>query len=104
MKTIETIIKSFKLNEMKEMLQKIVLYKITVTKEKNFSCQKKHMELYRSVRCIVDFLLKIKINALVADKNLKKTIEVILKAAPIKYIHDGKVSVSSIDDIIYVRY
>ncbi|KEG16779.1 hypothetical protein H705_00659 [Bartonella bacilliformis Cond044] len=103
MKTTEAIIKSFKFDEMKKMLQKIVLYKITVTRAKNFGRQKKHTELY-SIRYIVDFLLKIKINAFVAHKNLKKTIEVILKAAQIKHIRDGRISISSIDDVIHVRY
>ncbi|MFT4393016.1 P-II family nitrogen regulator, partial [Bartonella bacilliformis] len=46
MKTTEAIIKSFKFDEMKKMLQKIVLYKITVTRAKNFGRQKKHTELY----------------------------------------------------------
>ncbi|WP_455465524.1 P-II family nitrogen regulator [Bartonella sp. B39] len=102
MKKIEAIIKPFKLDEVKEALQKIGLHGITVTEAKGFGRQKEHTELYRGAQYVVDFLPKVKIEIVVADEKLKQTVDTIRKAAQTKHIGDGKIFVFSIDDAIRI--
>ncbi|WP_455482648.1 P-II family nitrogen regulator [Bartonella sp. B35(2025)] len=102
MKKIEAIIKPFKLDEVKEALQKIGLHGITVTEAKGFGRQKGHTELYPGAKYIVDFLPKVKIEIVVADEKLEQVVDVIRKAAQTKHIGDGKIFVSSIDKAIRI--
>ncbi|WP_336294623.1 P-II family nitrogen regulator [Bartonella sp. CB169] len=102
MKKIEAIIKPFKLDEVKEALQKIGLHAITVTEAKGFGRQKGHTELYQGAKYVVDFLPKVKIEIVVADEKLKQTVDAIRKAAQTKHIGDGKIFVISIDDAIHI--
>ncbi|WP_074381683.1 P-II family nitrogen regulator [Bartonella doshiae] len=102
MKKIEAIIKPFKLDEVKEALQKIGLHGITVTEAKGFGRQKGHTELYRGAKYVVDFLPQVKIEIVVADEKLQQTINAIQKAAQTKHVGDGKIFISSIDDAICI--
>ncbi|WP_019221663.1 P-II family nitrogen regulator [Bartonella senegalensis] len=102
MKKIEAIIKPFKLDEVKEALQKIGLQSITVTEAKGFGCQKGHTELYRGAKYVVDFLPKVKIEIVVADEKLEQAIDTINKAAQTQHIGDGRIFVSSIDHVIRI--
>ncbi|WP_336288603.1 P-II family nitrogen regulator [Bartonella sp. CB60] len=102
MKKIEAIIKPFKLDEVKEALQKIGLHAITVTEAKGFGRQKGHTELYRGAKYVVDFLPKVKIEIVIADEMLEKTVDAIRKAAQTKHIGDGKIFISSIDNAIRI--
>ncbi|WP_332060977.1 P-II family nitrogen regulator [Bartonella sp. CB74] len=102
MKKIEAIIKPFKLDEVKEALQKIGLHAITVTEAKGFGRQKGHTELYRGAKYVVDFLPKVKIEIVIADEMLEKTIDAIRKAAQTRHIGDGKIFISSIDNAIRI--
>ncbi|WP_413154716.1 P-II family nitrogen regulator [Bartonella sp. cb54] len=102
MKKIEAIIKPFKLDEVKEALQKIGLHAITVTEAKGFGRQKGHTELYRGAKYVVDFLPKVKIEIVITDEMLEKTVDAIRKAAQTKHIGDGKIFISSIDNAIRI--
>ncbi|OLL54609.1 P-II family nitrogen regulator [Bartonella henselae] len=102
MKKIEAIIKPFKLDEVKEALQKIGLHSITVTEVKGFGCQKGHTELYRGAKYVIDFLPKVKIEIVIADEKLEQAIDTIRKAAQTKHIGDRKIFVSSIDHAIRI--
>ncbi len=103
MKKIEAIIKPFKLDDVKEALQEIGLSGITVTEARGFGRQKGHTELYRGAEYVVDFLPKVKIEVVVADDMLEKTIEAIVSAAQTGRIGDGKIFVSPIEDAIRIR-
>ncbi len=103
MKRIEAIIKPFKLDEVKDALNKIGIQGMTVTEVKGFGRQKGHAELYRGAEYIVDFIPKIKIDIIVPDDRVEDIIEVIMNAARTGKIGDGKIFVSNIEELIRIR-
>ncbi|MES2985026.1 MAG: P-II family nitrogen regulator [Pseudomonadota bacterium] len=103
MKKIEAIIKPFKLDDVKEALQEIGLQGITVIEARGFGRQKGHTELYRGAEYVVDFLPKVKIEVIVMDDMVEKTIEAIVGAAQTGRIGDGKIFVLPIEDVIRIR-
>ena len=103
MKKIEAIIKPFKLDDVKEALQEIGVQGLTVLEAKGFGRQKGHTELYRGAEYVVDFLPKIKIEAVVGDAQLTAAVEAIQNAARTGKIGDGKIFVSDIIEVIRIR-
>jgi len=103
MKKIEAIIKPFKLDEVKEALQEAGLQGITVTEAKGFGRQKGHTELYRGAEYVVDFLPKVKIEVVVAEQSVDAAVEAIRDAAQTGRIGDGKIFVSSVEQVIRIR-
>ena len=103
MKKIEAVIKPFKLDDVKEALQEIGVQGLTVLEAKGFGRQKGHTELYRGAEYVVDFLPKIKIEAVVADSQLTAAIDAIQTAARTGKIGDGKIFVSDITQVIRIR-
>ena len=103
MKKIEGIIKPFKLDEVREALSEIGVNGLTVTEVKGFGRQKGHTELYRGAEYVVDFLPKIKLELVVADDLVESAIDAILKAAYTGKIGDGKIFVSSVEQVIRIR-
>lgn len=103
MKKIEAIIKPFKLDEVKEALHEIGLQGMTVTEAKGFGRQKGHTELYRGAEYVVDFLPKVKIEIVMEDALVERAIEAITNAAHTGRIGDGKIFVSTIDEVIRIR-
>ena len=103
MKKIEAVIKPFKLDDVKEALQELGVQGLTVLEAKGFGRQKGHTELYRGAEYVVDFLPKIKIEAVVSDDQLNAAVEAILSAARTGKIGDGKIFVSEITQVIRIR-
>ncbi len=103
MKKIEAIIKTFKLDEVKESLQEVGLQGMTVTEAKGFGRQKGHTELYRGAEYVVDFLPKVKIEIIMEDSLVDRAIEAITQAARTGRIGDGKIFVSTIEEVIRIR-
>ena len=103
MKLITAIIKPFKLDEVREALSAIGVQGLTVTEVKGFGRQKGHTELYRGAEYVVDFLPKVKIEAAVADDVVDRVIEAIETAARTGKIGDGKIFVSSLDQVVRIR-
>ena len=103
MKKIEAIIKPFKLDEVKEAIQDVGIQGITVVEAKGFGRQKGHTELYRGAEYVVDFHPKVKVEVVVSDDQLEATIDAIRNAAQTGRIGDGKIFVSTIDDVIRIR-
>ena len=103
MKKIEAIIKPFKLDDVKDALAKEGIQGMTVTEVKGFGRQKGHTELYRGAEYVVDFLPKIKIEVLLDDAKAPRAVEVITTAARTGRIGDGKIFVSSVDDVVRIR-
>ena len=103
MKKIEAIIKPFKLEEVKDSLGEIGIEGMTVTEVKGFGRQKGHTELYRGAEYVVDFLPKIKIEVVVADQTVEPAIEAIIKAARTGKIGDGKIFVTTVDQVVRIR-
>jgi len=103
MKKIEAIIKPFKLDEVKEALQEVGLQGITVTEARGFGRQKGHTELYRGAEYVVDFLPKVKIEVVVEDNMVERTVEAIITAARTGRIGDGKIFILPIEEVIRIR-
>ena len=103
MKMITAIIKPFKLDEVREALSAINVQGITVTEVKGFGRQKGHTELYRGAEYVVDFLPKVKIEAAVDDAIVDRVIEAIEAAARTGKIGDGKVFVSTLEQVVRIR-
>ena len=103
MKKIEAVIKPFKLDDVKEALQEIGVQGLTVLEAKGFGRQKGHTELYRGAEYVVDFLPKIKIEAVVGDSQLAAAVEAIQSAARTGKIGDGKIFVSEVLDVMRIR-
>jgi nitrogen regulatory protein P-II 2 len=103
MKMVTAIIKPFKLDEVREALSAIGVQGITVTEVKGFGRQKGHTELYRGAEYVVDFLPKVKIEAAVDESILDRVIEAIESAARTGKIGDGKIFVTSLEQVIRIR-
>lgn len=103
MKLIVAIIKPFKLDEVREALADVGVNGLTVTEVKGFGRQKGHTELYRGAEYVVDFLPKLKIEAVVADDILEQAIEAIRKAAYTGKIGDGKIFVMPVEQVVRIR-
>ena len=103
MKKIEAVVKPFKLDEVREALSEIGVTGLTVTEVKGFGRQKGHTELYRGAEYVVDFLPKVKVEVVVADKLADQAIEAIVKAALTGKIGDGKIFVTTVEQVIRIR-
>jgi nitrogen regulatory protein PII len=103
MKMVEAIVKPFKLDEVKEALTKAGVQGMTVEEVKGFGRQKGHTELYRGAEYSVDFLPKVKIQILVTDDKAAKVVEVITDSARTGKIGDGKIFVTSVEEVIRIR-
>ena len=103
MKKIEAIFKPFKLDEVREALSEIGVRGLTVTEVKGFGRQKGHTELYRGAEYVVDFLPKVKIEVVVPDNALENVVDAITKAARTGKIGDGKIFITSVDQVIRIR-
>ena len=103
MKKVEAIIKPFKLDEVREALSEIGVTGPTVTEVKGFGRQKGHTELYRGAEYVVDFLPKAKVEVILADSLVERAIEAIVKAARTGKIGDGKIFVTSVEQVVRIR-
>ena len=103
MKLITAIIKPSKLDEVREALSEIGVQGITVTEVKGFGRQKGHTELYRGAEYVVDFLPKVKLEAAVDDALLEQALEAIESSARTGKIGDGKIFVTSLEQVIRIR-
>jgi nitrogen regulatory protein P-II 1 len=103
MKKIEAIIKPFKLDEVKEALADVGVLGLTVTEVKGFGRQKGHTELYRGAEYVVDFLPKVKIEIVLVDEMVSKALDAIERSAKTGRIGDGKIFVSTVDEVVRIR-
>jgi nitrogen regulatory protein P-II 1 len=102
-KQIIAIIKPFKLDEVREALANVGVTGLTVTEVKGFGRQKGHTELYRGAEYVVDFLPKVKVEAVVTEEVLDSAVDAIIKAARTGKIGDGKIFVRSVEQVIRIR-
>jgi nitrogen regulatory protein PII len=103
MKLITAIIKPFKLDDVREALSDIGISGVTVTEVKGFGRQKGHTELYRGAEYVVDFLPKVKVEVAVTDDLEERAVESIIKAANTGKIGDGKIFITTLDQVIRIR-
>ena len=103
MKLITAIIKPYKLDEVREALSEVGVTGLTITDVKGFGRQKGHTELYRGSEYVVDFLPKTKIEVAVSDENADAVIDAISQVSNTGKIGDGKIFVSSLDQVVRIR-
>jgi len=103
MKKIDAIIKPFKLEDVKEALANVGVQGMTVTEVKGFGRQKGHTEIYRGSEYTVDFLPKIKVEAVVSDAQANAAVEAIVKAAKTGKIGDGKIFITNVERVVRIR-
>lgn len=103
MKMITAIIKPFKLDDVRAALGEIGVNGMTIEEVKGFGRQKGQTELYRGAEYVVDFVPKIKIQAVVSSEIVDIAIEEICRAANTKKIGDGKIFVTNIERVVRIR-
>jgi nitrogen regulatory protein P-II 2 len=102
-KLITAIIKPFKLDDVRQAVADMGIQGITVTEVKGFGRQRGHTELYRGAEYVVDFLPKTKIEMAVADDVVEQVIEAISNTARTGKIGDGKIFITSLEEVIRIR-
>jgi nitrogen regulatory protein P-II 1 len=103
MKKVEAVIKPFKLDDVREALSEIGITGMTAIEVKGFGRQKGHTELYRGAEYVVDFLPKVKLEIVVKEDDLERCIEAITNAARTGKIGDGKIFVTSVENVVRIR-
>lgn len=103
MKLITAVIKPFKLDDVRAALSEVGVQGMTVTEVKGFGRQKGHTELYRGAEYVVDFLPKVKLELAIDDSMVEQTVEAITKAAQTGKIGDGKIFITTLEEIIRIR-
>ncbi|WP_027358633.1 P-II family nitrogen regulator [Desulforegula conservatrix] len=103
MKKIEAIIKPFKLDDVKEALNKIGVQGMTITEVKGYGRQKGHKEIYRGAEYVVDFIPKVKIELVVDDEQSEKVADAIINAARTGQIGDGKIFILNVEEAVRIR-
>jgi nitrogen regulatory protein P-II 1 len=103
MKLVKSIIKPFKLEDVKEALSEIGVVGMTVTEVKGFGRQKGHTEIYRGSEYTVDFIPKTQIEIVVDDGMVEEVINVIVKSAKTEKIGDGKIFIIPVEVAVRIR-
>ena len=103
MKKLEVIIKSFKLDDVKEGLSAIGIKGLTVSEVKGFGRQRGHKEIYRGAEYQVDFVPKIKLEVVMETELVDAAVKVIIEKAGTGQIGDGKIFILPVDEVIRIR-
>ncbi len=103
MKLISAVVKPFRLDDVRNALAEAGVQGMTVTEVKGFGRQRGHTELYRGAEYVVDFLPKVKIEVAISDDLVDRAIEAIVEAAKTGKVGDGKIFVTSLDQVYRIR-
>ncbi|HEY6422900.1 MAG TPA: P-II family nitrogen regulator [Pseudonocardiaceae bacterium] len=103
MKLVTAIVKPFTLEDVKGALERVGVLGMTVSEVQGYGRQKGHTEVYRGAEYSVDFVPKIRVEVVVDDAQLDKTLDALVEAARTGKIGDGKVWVSPVETVIRVR-
>ena len=103
MKLVMAIFKPFKLDEVRDALTELGIQGLTVTEVKGFGRQKGQTEIYRGAEYAVSFLPKVKIEVVIEDGLVERTVDAIRKAAGTGKIGDGKIFVTSVEQAVRIR-
>ena len=102
-KKVEAVIRHYKLEEVKNALTQAGIQGMTVTEVRGFGRQRGHKETYRGAEYTVDFLPKVKLEVVVGDNEVAKAIQTIADVARTGQIGDGKIFVTSLQDVVRIR-
>jgi nitrogen regulatory protein PII len=100
---IEAVIRSYRLDEVREALTGMGVGGLTATEVKGHGRQKGHAELYRGAEYVVDFVPKVKVEVVVETPRVPGVVEVLTRAARTGHIGDGKVFVEPVLEAVRVR-
>ena len=103
MKLVTAVIKPYQLDAAKEALHALGISGLTVSEVQGYGRQKGHTEVYRGAEYTVEFLPKIRLEVVIDEIDVEKVVDAVVNAARTGKIGDGKVWVSSIDEVIRVR-
>ena len=103
MKLITAIIKPFKLDDVKAALEQFGIKGMTVSEASGYGRQRGHTEVYRGAEYQVDFVPKVRIEVVVSEADAARVVDAVVEAASTGQIGDGKVWVTTIDEIVRVR-
>ena len=103
MKLVTASVKPFRLDDVRNALSEVGIQGKTVSEEKGFGRQRGHPELYRGADYVVDFLPKAKIEVAVSDDLVERVVEAIVDAAKTGKVGDGKIFVTSIEQVWRIR-
>jgi nitrogen regulatory protein PII len=102
-KLVVAVVKPHKLDEVKEALREIGVQGLTTTEVEGFGRQRGHTEVYRGAEYQVDFVPKIKVEVVVEDEQLQGVVDAITKVARTGKIGDGKIWVTSVEQVVRIR-
>ena len=103
MKLVTAIVKPFKLDDVKNALELIGITGLTVSEVQGFGRQRGHTEVYRGAEYQVDFVPKVRIEVVVSETDAARVVDAVVESASTGQIGDGKVWVTTIDEIVRVR-
>jgi len=103
MKLVTAIIKPFKVEDVKDALQKQGINGMTVSDASGYGRQGGHVEVYRGAEYTVDLVPKVRVEALIDDSDVNKVVDAILIAAKTGKIGDGKIWVMPVEEVVRVR-
>ena len=103
MKLVTGIIKPFMLEDVKGALETLGVLGMTVSEVQGYGRQKGHTEVYRGAEYSVDFVPKVRVEVVVDDSQVDKTVDALVEAARTGKIGDGKVWVTSVEAVVRVR-
>jgi nitrogen regulatory protein P-II 1 len=103
MKKVECIVRPHLLDAVKSGLQDVGITGMTVTEVKGFGRQKGHTETYRGAEYKIEFLPKVRIEAVVPEELVETAVDVILKTARTGKFGDGKIFVTTLEDVVRIR-
>lgn len=103
MKLVTAVVKPFRLDDVRNALAEVGVQGMTVTEVKGFGRQRGHTELYRGAEYVVDFLPKVKLEVALSDDLVDRAIEAIIGAAKTGKVGDGKIFVTSLEQVYRIR-
>ena len=103
MKLVTAIVKPFRLDDVRNALGEVGVQGMTVSEVKGFGRQRGHTELYRGAEYVVDFLPKVKIEIILEEGQVERAVEAIQQAAQTGRIGDGKIFITSVEDVVRIR-
>jgi nitrogen regulatory protein PII len=103
MKIVTAIIKPFKLDDVREALDRVGAHGMTVAEVKGYGRQKGHTEIYRGAEYVVNFVPKARLEIAVPDALVETVVETIRSAALTGTIGDGKIFVTPLERVVRIR-
>lgn len=103
MRQITAVVKPFKLDDVREALERQGVLGLTVSEASGYGRQRGHTEVYRGAEYVVDLVPKVRIEVVVDDADADRVVEAIVAAAHTGTIGDGKVWVLPVETVVRVR-